>query len=114
MKKRSIILALLFSLITFGLYYLYWFVSLTNGSNKLAPKHATAGGILAWFLSIITCGIYMFYWYYRMGQKAGEMNNTSSEGILYLLLGMFTFGFVPVCLGQSAMNKALKAANPNA
>lgn len=109
MKKRSIILAILFSIITCGLYYFYWFVSLTNGSNKLAPKHATAGGLLAWFLSLITGGIYMLYWFYRMGQKAGEMNNINSEAALYVILGLFTFSFVPVCLGQSAMNKALNA-----
>lgn len=111
MKKRSIILALLFSIITCGLYYIYWFVSLTNGSNKLAPKHATAGGVLALLLNFITGGIYLLYWFFRMGQKAGEMNNINSEGALYVLLGIFTFSFVPMCLGQSAMNKALKAAN---
>lgn len=107
MKKRSVALALLFSVITFGIYYIYWFVSLTNQSNKLAPKNATMGGVAAFFTGIITFGIYQGYWAYRMGEKAGEMLNKNSDGLLYLVLWLFTLGIVPVCLGQSAVNKAV-------
>lgn len=107
MKKRSVLLALLFSFLTFGIYYIYWFVSLTNQSNQLAPKNATMGGIGAIFASIFTIGIYQAYWAYRMGQKSGEMLNKSSDGFLYLILWFFTIGLVPVCLGQSAVNKAV-------
>ncbi len=105
MKKRNIVVSLLLCLVPF--YGIYWFVSLTNATNKLAPKHATMGGVAAFFVGIITFGIYILYWCYRMGQKSGEMNNSDSQGVLYLLLGMFTFLLVPMCLAQSAMNKAL-------
>lgn len=107
MKKRSVLLALLFSVLTCGIYYIYWFISLTNQSNELAPKNATMGGIAAFFVNILTFGIYQAYWSYRMGQKAGEMLNKSSDGFLYLILWFFTFGFIPTCLGQSAVNKAV-------
>lgn len=107
MKHRSVLLALLFSVLTCGIYYIYWFISLTNQSNELAPKNATMGGVGAFLMTIITFGIYDAYWSYRMGEKAGEMLNKSSDGFLYLILWFFTFGFVPVCLGQSAVNKAV-------
>lgn len=110
MKKRSVILALLFSVLTLGIYYVYWFVSLTNQSNRLAPKSATMGGVGAFFMCILTLGIYQMYWSYRMGQKAGEMLDKSSDGFLYLFLWLFTLGIVPICLGQSAVNKAVTAA----
>lgn len=109
MKKRSIFLCLLFSLLTAGIYNIYWFVSMTNATNELAPKHATMNGIAAFFVSIITVGIYRFYWSFRMGQKADEfLGRDGSSGVLYLFLGVFTFGIVPMCLAQSALNKYLK------
>lgn len=113
MKHRNVFLALLFSVLTCGIYYIYWFVSLTNQSNQLAPKNATMGGVGAFFMTLITFGIYDAYWSYRMGEKAGEMLNKKSDGFLYLVLWFFTLGFVPVCLGQSAVNKAvtLKSAD---
>lgn len=114
MKKRNVFLAVLFSIITFGIYYIYWFIKLTNESNELAPKHATMGGFGAWLVSIITCGIYYFYWVYRLGQKSGEMLDSSSEGFLYLIFAFFTLGFVPMCMGQSSINKAVEARNEQA
>lgn len=107
MKNRNVLLALLFSVLTLGIYYIYWFISLTNQSNELAPKNATMGGIGAFFATIFTLGIYNAYWCYRMGEKAGEMLNKNSDGFLYLILWFFTFGIVPLCMGQSAVNKAI-------
>lgn len=114
MKKRNVFLAIIFSVLTLGIYYIYWFVKLTNASNALAPKHATMGGLGAWLVSIITGGIYFFYWTYRLGQKAGEMLDRSSEGFLYLILAFFTFGFVPMCMGQSSVNKAIEIRDEQA
>lgn len=104
MKRRNVFLCLLFSLLTLGIYNLYWFVSMTDATNELAPEHATMGGIAALIISLITAGIYRFYWYFRMGQKAGDIKGTSSDGMLYLFLGFFTLGIVPMCLAQSAIN----------
>lgn len=113
MKKRSVFLALIFSVLTLGIYYVYWFISLTNQSNTLAPKNATMGGIGAFFMTIFTFGIYDAYWSYRMGEKAGEMLNKSSDGFLYIILWFFTLGIVPVCLGQSSVNKAVEMKSSN-
>ena len=43
MKKRSIGLAILFSIITFGIYGLYWFVCLTNDSNTIKNRKRRHG-----------------------------------------------------------------------
>lgn len=109
MKKRNIALCILFSIITLGIYYIYLFVSVTNATNKLAPKNKTMGGVGAYLCSIFTFGIYLLYWCYRLGEKEGEMLGKDSSGILYLLLGWVTGGFIPLLLGQSALNHALDA-----
>ena len=67
MKKRNIALCIIFSIITFGIYGLYWFVHITNDVNTLAnPEKKTSGGV-ALLLTIITCNIYGIYWAYKMG-----------------------------------------------
>lgn len=68
-KKRSIGLAILFSIITCGIYGIYWFICLTNDSNHINPEDKTASGGMAFLFTIITCGIYGIYWNYKLGKK---------------------------------------------
>lgn len=102
MKKRSLALAIVFSIITFGIYGIYWFVCLTNDSNTLCPEHKTAGGGLAFLFSIISFGIYGLYWNYKLGQKVG------GSPVAYLILALIGFGWINFLLAQSAINKAIE------
>lgn len=104
MKARKIALCLLFSLITCGIYGIYWFVHVTDETNALAPQHKTASGGLSYLLSVVTCGVYALYWAYRTGQKAGDIRDSSDYGILYIFLMLFTLSVAPLCLAQSALN----------
>ena len=76
MKNRNIALCIIFSIITFGIYGIYWFICLTNGMNMATPDdtYQTSGG-MAFLFSLLTCGIYSFYWNYRMGQKIDSVKN---------------------------------------
>ena len=57
-KQRNIALCIVFSIITFGIYALYWFVCLTNDANQESGQtDATSGGV-ALLLTIVTCNIY--------------------------------------------------------
>lgn len=102
-KKRSIFLAFFFSIITFGIYWLYWYVSLTNDLNKIS-KIKTAGGFKALVFTCLTCGIYSYYWYYMTGKKIKEYDNSSS-GFLHLVLGFFGLGFISWIIAQKAVNR---------
>lgn len=56
-KQRNIALCIVFSIITFGIYALYWFVCLTNDANQESGQtDATSGGV-ALLLTIVTCNI---------------------------------------------------------
>lgn len=69
MKKRNIALCVIFSIITFGIYGIYWFIKINNDANELAnPPKRTSGGV-AFLLTLITCGIYGIYWAYKMGKQ---------------------------------------------
>ncbi len=109
-KKREIALAIIFSIITCGIYSLYWLVKLNDEVNQLAGEQgATSGGMVLVF-DIITCGIYGWYWLYKMGERCDKIkrsNNNSS--LVFLLLGIFGLGIISYCLIQDTINKAVSA-----
>ena len=101
MKKRNVGLAVLFSIITFGIYGIYWFICLTNDSNTICPEEKTASGGLAFLFTIISFGIYGFYWNYQLGKKL------PGSGTLYLVLSIFGLAFVNYILAQLEINKKI-------
>lgn len=107
-KKRNAFLCILFTILTVGIYGIYWFVCLTNDTNKLS-QYKTAGGVAALCFTVLTVGIYGLYWYYMLGKKVGDFDGGSSEGILYLLLGLIGFGFISQILAQGALNRVAEA-----
>ncbi len=112
LEKRSVAVAVILSLITCGIYGIYWFIKLNDEVNELAAdKDAPSGGV-AFLLSLITCGIYQLYWMYKMGDKldnvfAKKGESSQSRGILYLILSLFGFGIVSYALMQDSINKAI-------
>jgi len=107
-KKRSIVTAVLLSLITCGIYSIYWFVCLTNEMNKASGKTGDTSGGIAFLLSLVTCGIYEFFWAYKLGEKRDAVaKENGSSNIVYLLLTIFGLGIVVYGLAQDALNKAI-------
>lgn len=107
-QKRDLVKAIIFSIITCGIYGIYWFVCLTNDMNRLTGNENDTNGGTSFLLSLVTCGIYTYYWAYKMGSKRDTLdgiNNNSS--ILYLLLTFFGLGIVVYALMQDAINKAV-------
>ena len=108
MKKRSVPMAILFCIITLGIYYIYWYVCLTNDTNELA-KTKTASGVAAVVYTIITLGFYTFYWSYMTGIKEGEISGKNPSGIFYLALTLFGLGFMVPILTQNTINNAIES-----
>ena len=106
--KRSILTAIILSLITCGIYGIYWFVCLTNEMNKASGRENDTNGGMAFLLTLVTCGIYSYIWAYKMGEKRDSLTNeNASSSILYLLLYLFGLGRVVYALAQDAINKAI-------
>ncbi|MBQ9162209.1 MAG: DUF4234 domain-containing protein [Clostridia bacterium] len=107
-KKRSIVTAVLLSLVTCGIYAIYWFISLTNEMNKASGKPNDTNGGMAFLLSLVTCGIYEYFWAYKLGEKRDIVaKENGSSNIIYLLLLFFGLGIVVYGLAQDALNKAI-------
>ena len=105
MKNRNIALCIVLSLITCGIYGIYWFICLTNEMNQTIPedKYQTSG-VVAFLLTLITCGIYGIYWNYCMGQKIDKERN-GNNAILFLVLSIFGFGIINCCIMQGFINE---------
>ena len=111
-KRRSIAKAIVLSLVTCGIYSIYWFVRLTNDMNQASGREYDTKGVAAYLLSLITCGIYGCFWAYKMGEKRDIIaNENASSNILYLVLYFFGLGLVTNCLLQDALNKAIEGNN---
>ncbi|ROR27192.1 uncharacterized protein DUF4234 [Mobilisporobacter senegalensis] len=111
MKQRDIAISVILSIITCGIYGIYWMIVLTDDIAKASDDYSVSGG-MAFLLSLITCGIYSIYWAYKMGQnitiakqKRGMDTNGQDMSIIYLLLQVFGLGIVNYCLMQSELNK---------
>ena len=112
-EERNIVLAAVLSIITCGIYGIYWFIVLTDDANKANGDTNDTSGVMAFVFSLITCGIYGIYWYYKMGKKmfdAGQKHGVSiaDNSLIYILLGIFGFGIVNYCLIQNDLNKLSK------
>ena len=101
---------IILSIITCGIYGLYWIYKLTEDVNTLkGDPNATSGGIVI-LLGIITCGIYMWYWLYKQGDnldqiKASRGLPAGNSGILYLILAIVGLGIISYALMQNELNQ---------
>ena len=107
-QQRNIAVCIILSIVTCGIYGLYWLVCLTNDTNTAAgTTDGTSGGMVL-LLTIVTCNIYSLYWGYKQGEKIDMAKQkkgmpSSNSNVLYLLLCLF----VPVvawALMQNELN----------
>lgn len=108
-KERSIPMCIILSIVTCGLYGLYWFICLVDDTNVAAAEPGRSGGMVL-LLSIITCSIYLLFWTYCQGEKLDRAKERhglpiSNSGIAYLLLSIFGLSIVAYALMQNELNK---------
>lgn len=113
MKERSIATSLILSILTCGIYGIYWFITLTDDVVQLSGgKEYNQSGGTAFLLTLITCGIYGIFWVYKIGKSIAVIKNDGrDDSILYLILGIFGFQIIVYCIAQSEVNKAINAKN---
>jgi len=68
-KVRSVLVCIILTIITCGLYSLLWISYLNDESNFLSDEQEPTSGTTAVLLIIFTCGIYGFYWVYKQCKR---------------------------------------------
>jgi hypothetical protein len=98
-KRRNLVGLVLLSIITLGIYSLYWIHALARDMNTLCAGDGkkTRGLLALLLLGLITFGIYGWVWYFMLGDRlqdnAGRYGLSFKEGggavLLWMLLGSF-------------------------
>ncbi len=96
-KERNLVMAVVYSFVTFGIYSLYWLYQLQKDTNRLLGLRNEPSPAMVLILSIVTLGIYTVYWAYRQGVKF--RNEAQARGSreaddcpsLYLVLQLFNY-----------------------
>ena len=111
---RSIVLGIILSFLTCGIYSLYW------EYKQMATLNAWLGRIeyrfgLWLLLSIITCGIFALYYEYKMAVGVNEvqanngLNVSNSLAVICVLLAIFGIGIASLAIQQWEINKFYNA-----
>jgi TctA family transporter len=108
-KNRSIGACIVLSLVTCGIYTMYWLVCLANDVNTVTGRNGRSGGMVL-VLTLVTCGIYGLVFLYCAGDDLDKHRFQNGEptgnlALLYLLLGVFGLGLVAYALMQKEINE---------
>ena len=115
-QERNIAVAIILTLVTCGIYGLYWFVVISDDVKEYSNDSEMMSGGVALLLTIGTCGIFGFYWAYKLGKNmfsAQQINNlpATDNSVLYLILDLFGLGIVVWAIIQSDLNTITRTKN---
>ena len=107
---RSIPLYLIITLLTCGIFNLYWNYRQMQACNEMVGRNEFSWP--AWFfLSLLTCGIYHIYYQYKMGSVILEVQRQrgtyifDSLPLVSLLVTVFGASIVADIIHQHEINK---------
>lgn len=107
-ENRNIAVAIILSIVTCGIYSIYWMFKMNDEMNQLAGDYQAPSGGMVVLLTLVTCGIYGWYWLYKMGEKCDQVKGMNgSSGVLYLILGIVGLSIISYCLIQDTINKTI-------
>ncbi len=115
-QKRNLAMYIVLSIVTCGLFGIYWFIVVTDDVKSIVNDNQSASGGVAFLLSLVTCDIYGFFWAYKMGEKIDYMKSmngmpSGNSSILFLVLRLFGLQIVNLALIQDSINRFVDMNN---
>ena len=109
----SVALYLILTLVTVGIFNLYWNYRQMQVCNELLDRNEFSW--LLWILLVVvTCGLYHLYYQYKMGAAINEIQElydcpfTDGLPVLSLVVAILGFGIVADCVHQHELNKLVQ------
>lgn len=108
-KEKSIGLCVVLSLVTCGIYSIYWLYTIAHDLNDLCESQNQEKGAepgLVVILSIVTCGIYLLYYLWKAGKMVSSLTRSnghhpSDDSIVLMVLSILQLSLVSYCILQS-------------
>ena len=115
--RRDIAVSIILSIVTCGIYSIYWMIKLNDEINAAVGDQAAQTGGVVFLLTLVTCGIYGLYWLYKMGEKVDAIKiragqPAGSSAVLYLLFGFLGLSIVSYALMQDTINNYVLPSQP--
>ncbi len=110
MENRSPALVIVYTIITCGIYFIYWLYVTSKGLKLYLELGDDVNPTMELVLSVI-CFPYVIYWFYKYGkltyeaQKKAGIASASDESTLYLVLSLLGLGIVSMAIMQGNLNK---------
>lgn len=114
---RNIVMYVLLTLVTCGIYGYYFIYKLAQDVNEMCKEDGQSTPGLGMFilLSLVTCGFYSYYWYYQLGNRlqanAQKYDIVIAENgttvLLWCVVGLLVCGLGPYI----AMHLIIKNTN---
>jgi hypothetical protein len=115
-QQRSILMVILLTIVTCGIYYFYWFYQTTKELTEYSEDYRLSPG-LSIVLTIVTCGFYQIYWWYRIAdifisaQQKAKYPRLNDNKILFVVLTLFGLDIINMAILQSDMNQLWEKAD---
>ena len=107
-KERNIVTCIVLSLITCGIYGIYWVIMLAR--EAVSVKDPADSGILEIVLMLFLPFLGIFLCEKKFAEGCAEKGVAHSDNsILYLILGLVGLGIVSMCMLQNDLNKVAVA-----
>ncbi len=107
-KERNIVTCILLTIITCGIYGIYWMIMLAKES--VSVKDASDSGILEIVLMLFIPFLGIFLCEKKLAEGCAEKGIAHTDNsILYLILGLVGLGIVGYCMLQNDLNKLATA-----
>ncbi len=109
-EKRDIVKSIIFTVITCGIYGIFWMISINDDTKTVSKDETLPSGGMVILLTLVTCGIYSWYWLYKVGKllyKAQlDRNDPAAKDntVLYIVLAVFGLAIVDYILIQDSLN----------
>ena len=105
-NKRNIGTSILLSIVTFGIYFIYWEYLLVKNTRAIKKDNSSCTGEM---LCLIFVPIYSIYWWFTRGKLvkdefASHGYIATGNEIAYLVLGIFGLEIVSMAIMQNDYN----------
>lgn len=112
MQNRNIVLYIILSFVTCGIFSFVWYYQLARDFESQQPplqNSLPTSAAVTLLLYIVTCGLYGIYVAYIWGKATPELfarygRTADDRSLIYLLLAIFKLDIVTMCVIQNDIN----------